>query len=87
METKKFCQSCSMPLDTPELMGTEKDGTKSNEYCKYCYQNGAFTDSSITMAGMKTLVKEKMEERHIDNNIIELSMNTIPHLKRWSRGF
>ena len=72
-----------MPIDSPELKGTERDGTKSNEYCKYCYQNGAFTDANITMDGMKKLVKEKMEERHIDNNIIELSMNTIPNLKRW----
>jgi hypothetical protein len=72
-----------MPIDASELKGTERDGTKSNEYCKYCYQNGAFTDANITMDGMKTLVKEKMEERHIDKNIIQLSMNTIPNLKRW----
>ena len=38
-----FCQSCGMPMDDPALRGTERDGTPSPHYCKYCYQNGAFT--------------------------------------------
>ena len=24
MDTQKFCQSCSMPLDNKEMLGTEK---------------------------------------------------------------
>ena len=39
----RFCQSCAMPLDQDELRGTEADGSLSPDYCKYCYQNGAFT--------------------------------------------
>jgi len=27
MSDKHFCQSCSMPMDSPELFGTEKDGS------------------------------------------------------------
>lgn len=27
----KFCQSCGMPL-TPEILGTNADGSKSEEY-------------------------------------------------------
>jgi len=42
MESKILCQSCGMPLDTEEMKGTEKNGLKSNEYCKYCYENGVF---------------------------------------------
>jgi len=33
---QKFCQSCGMPLN-PEVLGTEKDGSKNEEYCTYCY--------------------------------------------------
>ena len=41
---QKFCQSCGMPMgETDELYGTEADGGKSADYCKYCYENGAFT--------------------------------------------
>ena len=43
MEHTKFCQSCGMPLRTPEVHGTCAAGEKSEDYCIYCYQNGAFT--------------------------------------------
>lgn len=39
-----ICQSCGMPLETPEQMGTESDGSITRKYCTYCYQNGAFTN-------------------------------------------
>ena len=47
MEHTKFCQSCGMPLRTPEVHGTCAAGEKSEDYCIYCYQNGAFTLSLI----------------------------------------
>jgi len=47
----KFCQSCGMPLSNPEDMGTNADGSVNEEYCKYCYQHGAFTQA-LTMDEM-----------------------------------
>ena len=47
---EKFCQSCGMPLQEA-LLGTEADGKKSGDYCKYCYDNGAFT-GEMTMEEM-----------------------------------
>jgi radical SAM superfamily enzyme len=72
-----------MPLDKPELLGTEKDGSKSSEYCIYCYQQGAFINPEMTLPEMRTLVKEKMEEMKIDTGIINMAVNTLPGLKRW----
>ena len=46
-----FCQSCGMPIDDPALRGTERGGTRSEHYCKYCYQEGAFT-GEMTMEEM-----------------------------------
>ena len=46
-----FCQSCGMPIDDPALRGTERGGTPSEHYCKYCYQEGAFT-GEMTMEEM-----------------------------------
>ena len=83
MENKTFCQSCSMPLDKPELLGTEKDGSKSHEYCTYCYQNGAFINPNMTLPEMKTLVKEQMKKMKIDTGIIDMAVNSLPNLKRW----
>ena len=37
----KFCQSCGMPL-SPEVLGTNADGSKNEEYCMYCYKDGKF---------------------------------------------
>ena len=36
---QKFCQCCGMPMgDTDELYGTNADGSKNEEYCKYCFE-------------------------------------------------
>ena len=37
----KFCQSCGMPL-TDEVLGTNADGSKNEDYCTYCYKDGKF---------------------------------------------
>lgn len=85
MSTEKFCQSCSMPLDNNEMRGTEKDGSKSNEYCVYCYKDGAFTTPDITLGQMETIVKTQMEKRNIPENIVTMAVNSLPHLKRWTK--
>jgi hypothetical protein len=72
-----------MPLDNAEMQGTEKDGTKSNEYCRYCYREGAFINPNMTIGEMKTLVKDEMEKRHIDSKIIDMAVGSLPWLKRW----
>ena len=33
---QKFCQSCGMPL-TEDVLGTNADGSKNEDYCMYCY--------------------------------------------------
>lgn len=84
MENKTFCQSCSMPLDDAEMRGTEKDGSKSHEYCKYCYQDGAFVNPNMTLKEMRSIVVTQMQKRNIDQKIIDMAVNTLPHLKRWT---
>ena len=72
-----------MPLTDPELEGTEKDGSKSEEYCKYCYQNGSFTNPGISLEEMISSVTSKMEEDKIPEDIIETAVGRLSHLKRW----
>ena len=38
---QKFCQSCGMPLVVGNI-GTNSDGSKSEDYCGYCYKGGVF---------------------------------------------
>lgn len=49
----KFCQSCAMPLnDKQDMRGSEKDGSKSEKYCAYCYCNGHMINPNITYEEM-----------------------------------
>jgi len=84
MANKHFCQSCSMPIDTPELRGTEKDGTKSSEYCKFCYADGQFTHPDLTLDEMKEHMMKQMEYDKLPADIMEMAVNRLPFLKRWS---
>jgi len=83
MEPQKFCQSCTMPLDSQENRGTEKDGSKSDTYCKYCYKEGVFTDPGMTLERMKEIAKTEMKKQSLPDNIIQMSINMLPQLKRW----
>jgi len=78
------CQSCGMPLkkDT-NGGGTENDGSKSEKYCSYCYENGKFINPDITVEEMKTLVKGKLKEMRFPGFIAGLFTKGIPKLERW----
>lgn len=80
----RICQSCAMPMPTDEMLGTEQNGTASQDYCSYCYQNGAFNGPTQTMEQMVDvcvpfMVKEGMPETQA-RKIME---ETLPLLKRW----
>ncbi|MFD0959230.1 zinc ribbon domain-containing protein [Paenibacillus chungangensis] len=80
-----ICQSCSMPMTASEQYGTEKDGTTSADYCRYCYKDGAFTQAEFTMQDMIAfdipfMVKDGMEESQART----LLQSIMPRLKRWS---
>ena len=86
MEPELFCQSCTMPIDNIADRGTEKDGSKSNEYCKYCYQDGALINPDMTLEEMKTLVVTQMEKMELPKDIIQKSVESLPYLKRWRKA-
>ena len=83
MKNEIYCQSCSMPLVNPQLQGTEQDGSKSREYCKFCYQDGSFTHPDMTLKDMTFQVIEQMEKVHLDSKTIDLAVSSLPYLKRW----
>ena len=85
MENMNLCQSCSMPLNNPELLGTEKDGSSSSEYCKYCYQKGEFTHPGITLDEMKERMTKLLDKEKLPDDILEAAINRLPHLKRWNK--
>ena len=85
MGPQKFCQSCTLPIDNIADRGTEKDGAKSELYCKYCYANGAFTDPDMTLERMQEIARTEMKKQNLPQNIIQQSMAMLPGLKRWKK--
>lgn len=84
----KFCQSCGMPL-TDEILGTNAGGSKNDEYCIYCYKDGAFT-GDFTMEEMVEYCSMFVEEynkntgRHLTCcEYKEVLRQFYPTLKRW----
>ena len=83
---ERYCQSCAMPMGaTDELCGTEKDGTKSADYCKYCYENGAFTFHG-TMQEMIEICLPPMVANNpgmTEAQARDIMNSFLPTLKRW----
>ena len=52
-----------MPMDKdPGNGGTKADGTRTTEYCSYCYREGQFVDNFTKPGEMVSLVKGKLKE-------------------------
>ena len=41
-----ICQCCGMPLSEDNMISREPDGSYNEEYCKWCYTDGAFVYES-----------------------------------------
>ncbi len=81
-----ICQSCGMPLNKEENRGTNSDNSKSEEYCKFCFQEGKFTDPERTMEEQINSGIEMSKKLWIpEEKAREIAYNTIPKLKRWSK--
>lgn len=86
---ERFCQCCGMPMgETDEMYGTEKDGTKSKDYCVYCYDKGEFKFNG-TMEEMIEFCVPIMVKEHPDmteKDAREMMEEFIPQLKRWKEA-
>ncbi len=88
MKNVTFCQSCGMPL-TDELYATNANQTANEDYCKYCFDKGAFT-SDVTMDEMIEHCLEYLDEFNKDSDVQftkkearEEMKKYFPMLKRW----
>ncbi len=78
-----MCQSCGMPLKKdPQGGGANNDGSRSEKYCSYCYQNGEFTFAG-TAVEMQEFCRTKMIEMGHPKWMAWLFTRGIPRLERW----
>ncbi len=89
MTEQKFCQSCGMPMgETNEMYGVNADGTKSEDYCNYCFENGTFTFNG-TMDEMIELCVPHMAGEGSGMNEDQarnMMREFFPNLKRWKQA-
>lgn len=82
---RMYCQSCGMPLIDEKEFGTNKDESKNNEYCIYCFEKGAFK-GDMTMEQMIEFCVPHMVKANPHMNEEEAKENLqrfFPTLKRW----
>ncbi len=81
----EICQSCSMQMEKdPQAGGTNLDGSKSHDYCSFCFQEGVFTQPDFSADDMKNLCTEKMNEMGVPRLFSWLFTRKIHKLKRWN---
>lgn len=79
-----FCQSCGMPLTKPEDFGTAREGFRVNDYCHYCYVDGAFINPTMSMPEMLDFCTAELARRGMpEPKARALMAETLPRLKRW----
>ncbi|OZI12060.1 transcriptional regulator [Bacillaceae bacterium SAS-127] len=81
------CQSCGMPLNDQSLVGTEKEGQLSKDYCTYCYEAGEFKQPDLTMEEMiEVCVPHLKEDGMEEEQARQMLTSFLPSLKRWKKG-
>lgn len=84
MDNKLRCQSCGQPLGD-KFFGTEKDGSETQEYCKFCYQEGEYMQPELTVDDMIQMSIDNMTMQldFSEEKARTLAQEYIPKLKRW----
>lgn len=84
---EKYCQSCGMPLSgQDELLGTTATGSRTDEYCSYCYENGQFKQPDLTLAGMIEICVPHMKKHGMTEVAArKLLEEHLPRLNRWHK--
>ncbi len=81
----RICQSCGMPITSDDQLGTEKDGNKNLDYCKYCYEGGDFIDK-VSMEEYIGMCAQYGEQAGMTNSEMKVHCEKLfPTLKRWKK--
>ena len=81
---EKICQSCSMPLLNSEELGTNKDASTNEYYCKYCYKDGNFIDNVSMEEYIEMNIPFSKQAGMTDEEMREHCEKVFPTLKRWN---
>jgi hypothetical protein len=72
-----------MPITKDEDFGTNADGDRNDEFCHFCFRDGAFVEPSVTLQQMIDKCASMMKQMAVPDEQIEQTKTFIPMLKRW----
>lgn len=81
---ERYCQSCGMILRDPSQYAAEADGTLTDQFCKWCYDQGTYVED-ITMDDMIEDCAPRLAEymHGTTDEAVSLMGAVLPSLKRW----
>lgn len=71
-------------MNQDDDLGTNRNGSRNGEYCRFCFQEGHFTDEGITVENKiakNILLAKKMGIP--EDQARQMAETIIPQLKRW----
>lgn len=80
-----YCQSCGMMFTGPDQHGREADSTEVEDFCRWCYDQGAYTYET-TMEEMIEDCAPRMAQ-NMDWSVDECASllgAILPNLRRWN---
>lgn len=78
------CQCCGTPFDVPNMpFGTNADGTENHDYCRWCYQDGEFTDSGLDEIIERNVPYLMQATGYSQEEAVSFMGALLPTLKRW----
>ncbi|MCI8442817.1 MAG: transcriptional regulator [Provencibacterium sp.] len=83
-----YCQSCGMPMREEKDFGRNADGSRNEDYCCYCWKDGAFT-AEMSMQQMIDFCVQlgQKEGFYPDPEKARREMQAFfPSLKRWKQS-
>ncbi len=77
-----------MPMQRPEDYGTNADGTRNGDYCRYCFAHGQFTSRQPMEEFIESCIPFVLQSGvYPDADTARAQMNRYyPTLKRWKEA-
>ena len=83
-DRNKICQSCTYPVNDPNELGTNANGTWNIDYCIYCYKDGEWVDPAMTVQGIIDYTIPYMTSPSMTAEQAREKLEAyVPMLKRW----
>jgi hypothetical protein len=76
-----------MPMENLDLLGTNADGSTNEDYCHYCYKDGAFTTNETMEEMIETCLPfvSKGDPWPDEETARKAMQQVFPKLKRWKK--